>query len=247
MANNINPLFLLADSQLLFWRENDGPFLNRLKEAINTPIKAAYLGASNGDDPVFYEIFLAAMDIIDVGAENCRMIVDFSQQDFLFLEEANVILFAGGDTARGWNVFQNNGLHEKIAKRYLDGAVLIGVSAGAVQLGLLGTSINANNELTTFSTFQFAPYIIGVHEEPEWPQLLRVHEHSQQSHHAIGIPSGGGAIVYPDLSIQPVRRPLAEIDADNNLSLLFPEDDFAHVTQNQNQPALLENGQKTLH
>ena len=55
-------ILLLADSQLLFWRENGQLVLERVVKArTRDRARAAYLGASNGDDPDFYAIFVAAM------------------------------------------------------------------------------------------------------------------------------------------------------------------------------------------
>ena len=73
----IKPIFLLADSQLLFYKSKDGLFLDRIKkliqgEANGDEIKAAYIGASNNDGPQFYEIFEIAMHQIDI--RNCGII-----------------------------------------------------------------------------------------------------------------------------------------------------------------------------
>lgn len=59
MNNNIKPIFLLADSQLLFYKSEDGSFLDRLKklmhkEADVSEINSAYIGASNNDNQQFY-------------------------------------------------------------------------------------------------------------------------------------------------------------------------------------------------
>ena len=67
------PLFLLADSQLLFWRDGEGRFVDRVAAYTGPGApRAAYLGASNGDQPEFYAIFLAAIEAI--GPAECRMI-----------------------------------------------------------------------------------------------------------------------------------------------------------------------------
>ena len=75
----IKPIILLADSQLLFYRDEAGSFLERrvlplFAEDEPDPIldpKAAYLGASNGDAPEFYDLFLSAMSTI--GIRTCRL------------------------------------------------------------------------------------------------------------------------------------------------------------------------------
>src|SRR2546423_9704340 len=94
---SIKPLYLLADSQLLFLRETEHAFMNRIREALDsTDPKAAYLGASNGDDPAFYSIFEAAMQ--SIGISQCRMVpVHPSADDLAFLQSADLVLLAGGD------------------------------------------------------------------------------------------------------------------------------------------------------
>src|SRR5262249_21136224 len=68
----IKPILLLADSQLLFYRGEEGGFLEQRVRALldeeepNPDPKAAYLGASNGDAPEFYELFRSAMSTIDI-------------------------------------------------------------------------------------------------------------------------------------------------------------------------------------
>src|ERR1700727_453792 len=100
----IKPLYLLADSQLLFWKSDTGSLVERIRtdlESVNP--KAAYIGAANGDQPEFYSLFIAAME--GMGISNCRMIPSRpSREDLLFVEEAHLILFAGGDAERGWQV-----------------------------------------------------------------------------------------------------------------------------------------------
>ena len=74
-----------------------------------------------------------------IGIHDCRMILSsFPSIDESFVNEADIILLAGGDIERGWEVFTQVGLAELIIKRYREGTILMGVSAGAVQLGLYG-------------------------------------------------------------------------------------------------------------
>ena len=137
--STIKPIYLLADSQLLFWREEKGPFLERIWAALDEEepgklLRAAYVGASNGDAPEFYDLFKAAMG--EMGIQVTRMIPsEPSAEDLEFFAQADLILLAGGETRRGWEVFQKNGLQQKLVERYYAGALLMGVSAGAVQLG----------------------------------------------------------------------------------------------------------------
>jgi len=223
----LQPIYLLADSQLLFWKLNGRLFLASIKERIPSPTpKAAYIGASNGDDPQFYSIFEAAME--GIGIRDCRMILSsFSSIDESFVNDADIILLAGGDVERGWKVFKQVGLSDLIIKRYFEGAILIGVSAGAVQLGLYGLAQQEKSPNTLFDTFKLAPFIVGAHEdEQEWKNLREMVEMLDSATKAIGIPAGGGVIYYPDQSIEAIRRPLHEFSMKDGLissSLLLPK------------------------
>jgi Peptidase family S51 len=209
----IKPIFLLADSQLLFWRDEEGRrFLDRARALIDAdepgrPPKAAYLGASNGDAPEFYELFLGAM--AEIGIRDCRHVpARPSPEDLAFLEESDLILLAGGDVRRGWTAFAETGVKDKLAERYYAGALLIGISAGALQLGLKGW-----DEEDLFDTLRLVPFVVDVHGEPDWPGLHRVLPRAGEHARGFGIPSGGGALYHPDYSVEPVRHPLIEVEA----------------------------------
>jgi len=55
-------LFLLADSELLFWSDDSGSFISKIvKAAIKPTPSVAYIGASNGDMPEAFQILRAAL------------------------------------------------------------------------------------------------------------------------------------------------------------------------------------------
>ena len=199
-------ILLLADSQLLFWRENGQLLLERVAKTRDRQ-KAAYVGASNGDQPEFYEIFVAAME--GVGFTDCRMIPSvLSEADLAFLNDADLILLAGGDVEAGWRTFLSNGLNNHIVRRYFEGAALIGISAGAVQLGLCGLAADGS----AIETFKLVPFIIGAHEEADnWKTTTELLRLSATNTRAIGLPMGGGAIYHPDHTVEPLRHPLVEL------------------------------------
>src|SRR4051794_27912135 len=128
------PLYLLADSQLLFLKQDDRLVLESALDTLPAAQPTAvYLGASNGDLPEYYDLFQAAME--GLGIRACRMIPSApTADDRAALDHADLIVLGGGDVARGWQVFQETGLHTSIRERYDAGAILVGVSAGAVQL-----------------------------------------------------------------------------------------------------------------
>lgn len=220
------PIYLLADSQLLFWREEDPPFLERIAQLVRgDSTKAAYIGASNGDKPEFYSIFEAAMD--SVGIRNHRMILSaFPDDDRTYLDSADIVLLAGGDVQQGWKVFQEVGIGDSILKRYNEGAVLVGVSAGAVQLGLFGWPEGDFAPADVFETLKLVPFVVSAHDEQQdWESLKKVIQLMNGYVKGVGIPSGAGMIYYPDQSLAPVRHPLQEItsiDGRTESNLLLP-------------------------
>jgi cyanophycinase len=224
----LQPIYLFADSQLLFWSNNGTLFLGSIRELIaSIAPKAAYIGASNGDDPQFYSIFEAAME--NIGIQGCRMILSsFTADDEAFMNEADIILLAGGDVERGWRIFNQSGLTELIIKRYYQGAVLVGISAGAVQLGLCGL-VQEESVNKLIDMFKLVPFIIGAHEEGQkWESLREGIEILDGSAKGIGISSGGGLIYHPDQSIEAIRYPLTEFSMREGLiisSLLLPLQD----------------------
>src|SRR5580698_6654030 len=102
------PLYLLADSQPLFWR--GGAFLNELcKAAGGGQPNVAYVGASNGDSADAHGIFAAAFEQVATAATHWVR-ADFPSADRQFLQSADVIVLAGGDVEAGWQAFTQTGM-----------------------------------------------------------------------------------------------------------------------------------------
>src|SRR5262249_35085475 len=135
--NPLRPIYLFADSQPLFWVDDGTRFLSTVRDHFDELPRAAYIGASNGDQAEFYSIFQAAME--HVAIPECRMIPSApSADDRSFLLSSDIILLSGGDVELGWNIMKENGVSEDLIAAFNRGAVLMGVSAGAVQLGQVG-------------------------------------------------------------------------------------------------------------
>ena len=240
MSETLKPIYLLADSQLLFWKQHDSVFFESVRsEIVKENPKAAYVGASNDDRPEFYRIFQAGME--GIGISDCRMIrASLPEDDAAFLEEADLILLAGGDVETGWNAFQQNGFGEVLVRRYYEGALLIGVSAGAVQLGWAAAGTAAHDAddpsgAPLLDTFKLVPYIVGVHEEKtEWRELNKLVVEMNGAIGGLGIPSGAGAIYHPSRSIEPLRYLLSEYLLSGNSithNLLVPIPDVLESTE----------------
>jgi hypothetical protein len=215
--STIKPIFLLADSQLLFWRAEEGLFLERARALLDADDeaaardgrapRAAYLGASNGDAPEFYDLFVAAMDQIAIA--DCRQIPSRpSPEDLEFLGGADLILLAGGSVEKGWRAFKDAGLDQKLVERYYGGALLIGISAGAVQLGLKGWDDAGEKVL---DMLRIVPFVLDAHDEPSWGRLQQATRTAGEHVRGLGIPSGGGALYHADYSVEPVRQAMVEV------------------------------------
>jgi cyanophycinase len=232
MPQDTQPLYLFADSQLLFWKSGGKRLLEGLAAGgaglgAGGTIPAAYIGASNGDTPVFYSIFEGAMDA--VGITERRMIGSaYTADDREFLERAQLILLAGGDVQRGWSTFETTGMKQEILARYAQGAILVGVSAGAVQLGRRAVAATEDSSaLELLNVFNLVPAIIDVHDEHrEWSRLSRTVHMLEGEITGLGIPTGGGLMVHPDGTFEALRRPVDEFSWDGRQikhSILLPE------------------------
>lgn len=226
-ASDFKSLYLFADSQLLFWKRHGRLFLEEIVEEAATEVpRAAYIGASNGDRPEFYEIFAAAMQSVGIADHRC---IDsaFSPDDRTFLESANLILLAGGEVRVGWDAFERTGMKEVILERYARGAVLMGISAGAIQLGrqaIVEAKESAASEL--LDVFNLVHAVVDVHDERnDWGRLSSTIHLLEGAAIGLGIPTGGGVAVRPDGEMEPLRQPAHEFLFDGSRlthSLLCP-------------------------
>jgi cyanophycinase-like exopeptidase len=201
------PLYLLADSQLLFWRGRTGPFLREIVNASNISApRIAYIGASNGDSPEARAIFAAAVSELPCATAH-HVRASCRAKDREFLETANVVLLAGGDVEVGWSIFVQTGMRDQIRNLYLGGAMIIGVSAGAVQCGTHAALSAEPGASRLVETFGFVPYIVDVHDEKQhWQRLSSTIHLLEGGAAGLGIPSGGGLAMHADGSLESIRK-----------------------------------------
>ena len=203
------PLYLFADSQPLFWR--GGAFLAGLCQAAgNSQPNVAYIGASNGDSPDGQGIFAAAFEQIDTRRTHWVR-ADYAAADRDFLETADVIVLAGGDVETGWNVFTRTGMRELLEKRYREGAILVGVSAGAVQFGKYAAVPDAHGGQKLLETFGLIDFLVDVHDEKrDWQVLSATIQLLEGTARGLGIPHGAALVAHADGTFEPVGRAVEE-------------------------------------
>ena len=222
------PVYLLADSQLLFASPGGRPLLAPAVDAIGSAApRAAYVGAANGDQPEFYSIFEGAMEMI--GVHDRRMILSgYSARDRAYLRSADLIVLAGGDVGSGLRVLRETGMDDDLDERHREGAVLVGVSAGAVHLGAMGWLGDEPADGELVGTLGIVPFSVDAHDEANgWRRLRQLVVRSLPGSVGIGVPAGGGIIHHPGGTVEPVGRGAVELRVEDGRiieSILYPPD-----------------------
>ncbi len=103
--------------------------------------------------------------------------------------------------------WRGRGMKDQIRNLYLGGAMIIGVSAGAVQCGTHAALSAGSGASRLVETFGFVPYIVDVHDEKQHWQTLSSTIHLLEGGAAgLGIPSGGGLAMHADGSLEPIHK-----------------------------------------
>lgn len=226
MTTALKPIFLVSDSYALFSAYRSQALVKTIRATCETDDpKAAYIGASNGDDPLFYTIFEAAMDLAGIQAR--RMVrATFTRDDVAVLESADLILLGGGNPAAGWRALESGGVLHILRDRYYAGAVLVGVSAGAMLFGEKGFYSAPAGSVELFNALRLVPWIIEAHDEAQgWSRLQRAI--TESGVRGLGLPAGSGVIFHPDNSLEPIHRPILHFMSIGNdePQLLIPRGD----------------------
>ena len=199
---------MLADSQLLFSKTNEGiDWIERVKcelpsralsyDGFEQEIHASYIGTANGDLNECFEVFKAAMEKINI--TNCMHIhaENITPVERTHLELSDVILLAGGDHHLNYSKFnESQYLSDTIRWRYYSGAVVIGIAEGCRFLGKKFW-ISENQEHTLHNGISIVPLIINSGSCNEMLTIEIVKQNGIGSV-AMHIPRGGGLIFNTD-------------------------------------------------
>jgi peptidase E len=195
--SKVLPVYLLADSQLLFWQKENGLyfFADEFLQLEVKVTKALYIGASNGDQMEFFELFKGAMENVNVFQCDFLTVDTALQEAKEKIQQAEFILLAGGDVNKGWQFLK--ALKPALEQAYYSGAMVVGISAGAVQLSALAWQHkNELCESDLYSVLGIVPCLVSVHEESSnWRLLKQVMRLTDGCFSGIAIPHGAGVAV----------------------------------------------------
>ena len=230
------PVFITADSLPLFTPWFASVVGREIAISISTHQRssiAVYIGASNGDMEEFFDLFVVAVQGIN---QRCNQLsqaltprhlrIDshtLANDVHMVAEEAAFVLLAGGDAQLGWQAMDACGLDSALVTAADAGAVLLGVSAGAAQLGTHAFHGANDAVVAPFATLGLGGFCIGTHEEADgWASARQALAHLDSLQTArqvlqgepeseavvLGVPKGGCAALHPDGSVEPFLKPI---------------------------------------
>lgn len=184
-------LILLADSQLLFARARTAAFRAQLRAQLRAAVAAkqgVYIGASNGDETAYYELAHAALTAMGATLAWQRAGEPALSPHYDFY------LLAGGDVAQGWRYLSQPPVRAALEQAHDQGALMIGVSAGAMHLA----SALADDRPVCERFLGFHDAAVAVHEEhAHWPTHQRWMRMNDERPALLGIPMGSAVVCTP--------------------------------------------------
>ncbi|MEM7202050.1 MAG: Type 1 glutamine amidotransferase-like domain-containing protein [Planctomycetota bacterium] len=195
---------LLADSGPMF-RRRDGraPLWDALAQGLPPRPRAAYVGASNGDEVRYFEVFEAAMAVAHIDSLQ-HVTATFDDHERCWLDGADLIVLAGGDPDGGWQAMTRRGMNNAIAARAAGGAVLLGISAGAIQLGTPWCS----------GSLGLVEALVDAHDEAAgWERLRHAVRQGTAGRVGLGLPFGTALVGNPGGPLRPIFGAAVEVHA----------------------------------
>jgi cyanophycinase len=172
----------------------------------------AWIGAANGDQRAWYErVAKVLRERYGAEVEMARTVpspeLDLAETRSL-VEAATMIYLGGGDVGVLAERVRALGLDEQIRRRHKQGALVVGVSAGAIGLTRYWVQFPDDNlelvEPTRFACIGAIDVAVDCHdEESDWEELRALlaawaKEEPGASVEAYGIPMGGAIEIAPD-------------------------------------------------
>jgi len=216
---NSLPIYLLAGGPGAK-RQSPDPILQMaLRDLGKTKPTVAYIGAAHGDSLMFF-LFIKRL-ITAAGAGKVELVPLVKKKSDMekaqsIIQSADCIFVSGGDVKEGMRVLTERSVIALIKKRYNEGALIIGVSAGSIMLAKQWIDWpDENNEASAelFPCMNIAPVLCDTHgEEDEWNELHSLVHLTEGDQIGYGIPSGGAMRISPDGVVEAISMPLFRIE-----------------------------------
>jgi cyanophycinase-like exopeptidase len=216
---NSLPIYLLAGGPGAK-RQSPDPILQMaLRDLGKTKPTVAYIGAAHGDSLMFF-LFIKRL-ITAAGAGKVELVPLVKKKSDMekaqsIIQLADCIFVSGGDVKEGMRVLTERSVIALIKKRYNEGALIIGVSAGSIMLAKQWIDWpDENNEASAelFPCMNIAPVLCDTHgEEDEWNELHSLVHLTEGDQIGYGIPSGGAMRISPDGVVEAISMPLFRIE-----------------------------------
>lgn len=213
--------FCTADSTLLmagsWWVDEVGA---AVREAVRggRQATAVYLGAANGDVPEYFDLFRFGANRLGLADGDCvHARASSSAADLeLVANGAALVLLAGGDPHAGLAAARACGMDAALRSAAEGGAVLVGISAGAIMLGTHAYHVPDEPSYALPSpALGLLPFVFGAHEEDaDWASLLAALYAlritlERDVPPGLALPFGSAVGVHPDgtLRVAPLVKP----------------------------------------
>ncbi|HEY1585367.1 MAG TPA: Type 1 glutamine amidotransferase-like domain-containing protein [Polyangia bacterium] len=169
----------------------------------------AWVGAANGDQRAWYErVAKVLRERYGAEVEMARTVGEYDTGETRqLLEAAQVIYIGGGDVSLLAERVRALGVDEQIRRRHAEGALVVGVSAGAIGLTRYWVQFPEDNfeleQPTRFACIGALPLAVDCHDEQsDWEELRALlaawdREEPGAVVDAYGIPLGGALEIAP--------------------------------------------------
>jgi hypothetical protein len=169
----------------------------------------AWIGAANGDQRAWYErVAKVLRERYGAETEMARSVGEFDADETRqILDAAQMIYLGGGDVSLLAERVRALGLDEQIRRRHQEGALVVGVSAGAIGLTRYWVQFPEDNyeleEPSRFACIGAVSIAVDCHdEESDWEELRALlaawgREEPGARVEAYGIPLGGALEIAP--------------------------------------------------
>lgn len=163
-------LVMLADSSPLFlergrlWR-----FLSERREVVSP--RVAYVGAANGDDPQWFELFKSSLVVLP-RAQVFHVVAPYRDKGCRLLSRCDWVFLAGGDPWKAMALLKAGDAWQILKEHWRQEKLLMGLSAGAM---MLGESMFTESGSGLIKALDCVPYVVEPHgEKGDW-KMLKLH------------------------------------------------------------------------